>query len=158
MAWFANSVSTEVAERRRANLSIRPAQSLFPEFDYSRRKFTHPDSGASAGFRPHLEQEVILAEQFALGNLVSFRMRPSLGCHFQELDERSDILFIGVHGDPIFVMGRLHMTTDVAVSDITKRRISATAVMSYFSPNFESVYNDSGQGGCSGGPDEILGC
>ena len=72
------------------------AQSLFPEFDYFRRKFTASDPGASAGFRPHLKQETILAELFALRNLASFGMRPSLGCHFQELDERSDI-FIGVH-------------------------------------------------------------
>ena len=50
------------AERRRANLSIRPAQSFFPEFDYSRRKFTPSDPGASAGFRPHLKQGVIFAE------------------------------------------------------------------------------------------------
>jgi hypothetical protein len=42
----------EVAERRRANLSICPTQSLFPEFDYSGRKFMHSDPGASAGFRP----------------------------------------------------------------------------------------------------------
>ena len=77
-------------------LSIRPAQTLFPEFDYSRRKFTPSDSGASAGFRPHLKQGVIFAESFALGNLASFKTRPSLGCHFQELNERSDI-FVGVH-------------------------------------------------------------
>jgi hypothetical protein len=81
--------------------SIRPAQSFFPEFDYSRRKFTPSDAGASAGFRPHLKQGVIFTEQVALRNLVSFRPRPSLGCHFQELDERSDILFVGVHDNPL---------------------------------------------------------
>ena len=86
--------------RRRANLSIRAAQSLFPEFDDSRRKFTPSNSGASAGFRPHLKQGVIFTEQVALGNLVSFRPRPSLGCHFQELDERGDVLFVGVHDNP----------------------------------------------------------
>jgi hypothetical protein len=64
-------VAAELAEQRRANLSIRPAQSFFPEFDYSRRKFTLSDSGASAGFRPHLKQGVIFAEWFALANLVS---------------------------------------------------------------------------------------
>jgi hypothetical protein len=84
-----------------ANLSIRPAQSFFPEFDYSRRKFTLSDSGASAGFRPHLKQGVIFAEWFALANLVSFRTRPSLGCHLQEFDERSDILFVVVHDIPL---------------------------------------------------------
>jgi hypothetical protein len=52
----------EVAERRRANLSILSAQSLLPEFDYSGRKFTPSNSGASAGFRPHLKQGVIFAE------------------------------------------------------------------------------------------------
>jgi hypothetical protein len=81
--------------------SIRPAQSFFPEFDYSRRKFTPSDAGASAGFRPHLKQGVIFTEQVALGNLVSLRPRPSLGCHFQELDEGSDILFVGVHDNPL---------------------------------------------------------
>ena len=61
----------------------------------------HSDAGASAGFRPHLKQGMIFAEQFALGQLVSFRTRPALGCHFQELDERSDILVVGVHGNPL---------------------------------------------------------
>ena len=88
-------------ERCRANLSVCPAQSLFPKFDYSRRKFTPSDAGASAGFRPHLKQGVIFTEQVALRNLVSFRMRPSLGCHFQGLDERGDILFPGVHNNPL---------------------------------------------------------
>src|SRR5688500_18261062 len=83
--------ATEVSERRRANRSIRPAQSLFPEFDHSRREFTPSDSGASAGFRPHLKQGMILAEYLALGKLVSVSRRPSLGCHFQQLDERNDI-------------------------------------------------------------------
>ena len=92
--------ATETAERRRANISIRPAQSFFPEFDYSRRKFTHSNSGASAGFRPHFKQGVIFTEQVALRHLVSFRTRPSLGCHFQQLDERSDILFVGIHDNP----------------------------------------------------------
>ncbi len=54
--------SVAAPERRRENLSIRPAHALFPEFDYSRRKFTPSDPGASAGFRPHLKQGVIFAE------------------------------------------------------------------------------------------------
>ena len=78
--------------------SSRPI--LFPEFDYSGRKFTPSDAGASAGFRPHLKQEVVFAEQFALGNLVSFNTLRSLGGHFQEFDECSDILFVGVHDNP----------------------------------------------------------
>jgi hypothetical protein len=120
----------EVAERRRANLSILSAQSLLPEFDYSGRKFTPSNSGASAGFRPHLKQGVIFTEQVALRNLVSFRARPSLGCHFQELDERGDILFLGVHDNPPFVMqGKLHVPTDAAVSGITKRRNTTGAVV-----------------------------
>ena len=130
--------------------SIRTAQSLFPEFDYSRRKFSPPDSGASAGFRPHLEQEVICAELFALGNLVSFRMRPSLGCHFQELDKRSDILFVGVHDDPLCNGGKLHITTDAAVSAITKIRISAAAVMSYSSLIPNRFITMAGKGGFGG--------
>ena len=87
--------------------SIRPAQSLFPKFDYSRRKFAPSNSGASAGFRPHLKQGVIFAEQVALRNLVRFRTRPSLGCHFQQLDERSDILVMGVHDKPLRNVGDL---------------------------------------------------
>ena len=67
---------------------------------------------------------MICAELFALGNLVNFRIRPSLGCHFQELDKRSDILFVGVHDDPLCNGGKLHITTDAAVSGITKRRIN----------------------------------
>ena len=47
---------------RRANLSIRAAQSLFPEFDDFRRKFTPSNSGASAGFRPHFKQRMIFAQ------------------------------------------------------------------------------------------------
>ena len=39
-------VRCERPARRRANLSIRPAQSLFPEFYYSGRKFTPSDPGA----------------------------------------------------------------------------------------------------------------
>jgi hypothetical protein len=42
--------------------SIRPAQSFFPEFYYSKRKFTLSDPGASAGFWPHLKQGVVFAE------------------------------------------------------------------------------------------------
>jgi hypothetical protein len=84
-------------------------------------------------------------------------MRPSLSRHFQQLDERSDILFVGVHNDPLCNGGKLHITTDVAVSGITKRRISAAAVISYCSliPNRFIVI--AGKGG-SGGPNEILGC
>ena len=100
-------VRCERPARRRANLSIRPAQSFFPEFDYSRRKFAPSDPGASAGFRPHLKQGVIFTEQVALRNLVRFRTRPSLGCHFQELDERSDILVMGVHDKPLRNVGDL---------------------------------------------------
>ena len=84
-------------------------------------------------------------------------MRPSLGCHFQELDKRSDILFVGVHDDPICNGGKLHITTDVAVLGITKKRISAAAVMSYFSLIPNRFITIAGKGG-SGGPDEILGC
>ena len=98
-------VRCERRARRRANLSILPAQSLFPEFYYSGRKFTPSDSGASAGFRPHFKQGVVFTEQVALRNLVSFRTRPALGCHFQELDERGDILFVGVHDNPLSNVG-----------------------------------------------------
>ena len=42
--------------------SIRPAQSLFPEFDDFRREFTPSNSGASAGFRPHFKQRMIFAQ------------------------------------------------------------------------------------------------
>jgi hypothetical protein len=45
-----------------AHALIWSAQSLFLQLDYSRRKFTPPDPGASAGFRPHLKQGVIFAE------------------------------------------------------------------------------------------------
>jgi len=92
-------LSTEVVGRRRANLLIGPAQTLFPQLDDSRRKFTRADPSPSTGFRPHLKQEVIFAE-VALGNLISFRARPSLGCHVQELDERNDILVVAVHDIP----------------------------------------------------------
>ena len=88
-------------------------------------------------------------------NLVRFRMRPSLGCHFQELDERSDILFVGVHDNP-FAMELIHNNTDVAVSAITKRRISAQAVMNYFSLFRICVTTVTGRG-VSGDLDEILG-
>ena len=74
-------------------------------------------------------------------------MRPSLGCHFQELDKRSDILLVGVHDDPICNGGKLHITTDVAVLGITKKRISRGGGNELLQPNSESVYNDSGQGG-----------
>jgi hypothetical protein len=47
---------------RRANHSIFPTQSLLPKLDYSGRKFTPSDSGAAAGFRPHLKQGVIFAQ------------------------------------------------------------------------------------------------
>ena len=137
----------------RANLSIRPAQSLFPEFDYSRRKFTPSDSGASAGFRPHLKQGVIFTEQVALRNLVSFRTRPSLGCHFQELDERSDILVMGVHDKPLRNVGDLtHNNTGCRCVGHHERRISAQAVMNYFSLIRILLYNGNGHGGFSGDP------
>ena len=87
--------------------SVCPAQSLFPEFDYSGRIFTPSDAGAPAGFRPHFKQGVIFTEQVALRSLVSFRMRPSLGCHFQELNKRSHILFLGVHNNPLRSVGEV---------------------------------------------------
>src|SRR5262245_56343339 len=42
--------------------SVNSTQSLFPEFDYSIRKFTSSDACASAGFRPHFKQKLISAE------------------------------------------------------------------------------------------------
>ena len=76
---------------------------MFPELDYSRRKFTPTNSGASTGFRPHLKQEVIFAKKFALANLASFRTRPSLGFYFQQFNERSDILLVAVHDVPVLL-------------------------------------------------------
>ena len=58
---------------------------------------------------------------------------------------------------PFVMSGNLHITTDAAVSGITKRRISAAAVMNYFSLIPNLLYNGNGHGGFSGDPDEILG-
>jgi hypothetical protein len=77
-------------------------------------------------------------------------MWPSLGCHFQELDKRSDNLFVGVHDDPLCSGANLHITTDAAVSGITKRCISAVAVTSYFSPIANRFIVIGGQGGFGG--------
>jgi hypothetical protein len=74
---------------------------LFPELDYLRRKFTPTHSSASAGFRPHLKQGVVFADKFTLGSTVSLATRQSLACHSQELDERSNILLVGVHDIPL---------------------------------------------------------
>ena len=88
-----------VAERRRANLSIRPAQSFFPEFDNSRRKFTPSDPGASAGFRPHKARSNLRAIVRS-GKPGQLQTAASARLHFQELDESRDILF-GYHGNPL---------------------------------------------------------
>ena len=50
------------AEATGGTPSIGQAQSLLPELDHSRGKFTFPDSGAATGFRPHLKQQVIFAK------------------------------------------------------------------------------------------------
>src|SRR5215467_15652190 len=67
----------------KCRLSMNPAQALFPEFDHAGRKFTPSDACASAGFRPHFKQGLVLAEKLTLRYLVGFGMRPSLSRHFQ---------------------------------------------------------------------------
>ena len=63
---------------------MRLAQPFFPELNYSLRKVTRPDACASAGLSGHISsKDWSLAQQVALRNLVGFRMRPSLGRHFQ---------------------------------------------------------------------------
>ena len=146
-------VRCERPARRRANLSIRPAQSFFPEFDDSGRKFTPPDSGASAGFRPHLKQGVIFTEQVALRNLVRFRTRPSLGCHFQELDERSDILVMGVHDKPLRNVGDLtHNNTGCRCVGHHEKTHQRAAGNELLQPYSILLYNGNGHGGFSGDP------
>ena len=61
--------------------------------------------------------------------------------------------------NPFAMSGTLHITTpDAAVSAITKRRISAQAVMNYFSLIQFCFITVTGTGGFRGTLDEILGC
>jgi hypothetical protein len=95
--------STDAPDIMRIPLpSIRPAQSLFPQFNYCRREFALSGTSASTGFGPHFKQRQVFVEFIALQNVVGLTMRPPLGCHFQKLYQRRDVFFLGIHDHPLY--------------------------------------------------------
>lgn len=80
---------------------MRRAHYLFPELDYATRELTLSDTRASASFRPHFKQRPVPTELVALRNLMSLRLRPPLGFHFQELYQRHNVFFLCIHDGPL---------------------------------------------------------
>src|SRR5262245_10380031 len=103
--------------------SVRPAQTLLPQLDHTGWEFTHFDARAPAGFRPHVEQDLIPAQTLDRASLIAFKWRVKLGFHPEKLKQRRDVLFgallrfahcrlgflLREHGNPLCCRGDYRM-------------------------------------------------
>lgn len=117
--------------------SVRPAQTLLPELDNTGREFTYFDARAPAGFRPHVEQDLIPAQALDWASLIAFKGRVKFCCHPEKFKQRRDVLFGALlcfahcrpgflsreHGNPLVLVWRLPGASVAAVLGVTKERI-----------------------------------